>query len=60
MSFGFSFNTVIDFQSINLGWDIDTLDTCVENGFHAMALDERRETVDLTRLDPNHQYPNVR
>lgn len=58
-SFGLSFDTVINFQDINLGWDIDTVDSCVDHCFHAMALDERRETFALTRLDENNRHNNV-
>ncbi|MEW8627237.1 MAG: DUF2235 domain-containing protein [Candidatus Thiodiazotropha sp.] len=59
-SFGLSFDTFIDFQSIDLGWDIRTLDVCVDHCFHAMALDERRETFNVVRLDPKHRHANVR
>ncbi len=59
-SFGLSFDTVIDFQDINLGWEIDTVHKCVEHCCHAMALDERRETFDVTRLDPKHHYDKVK
>lgn len=54
-SFGLSFDTIIDFQSINLGWNIDEVNACVEHCFHAMALDERRETFNITRLDPDNK-----
>ena len=59
-SFGLNIDTFINFQEINLGWNIDTVYQCVENCFHAMALDERRETFNVTRLDPDNQYDNVR
>ena len=59
-SFGLSFDTFINFQDINLGWNIDTVHQCVEQCFHAMALDERRETFYVSRLDPNNQYPNIK
>ena len=59
-SFGLSFDTFINFQDINLGWNIDTVHQCVEQCYHAMALDERRETFNITRLDPNNQYPNIK
>ncbi|MEW8403316.1 MAG: DUF2235 domain-containing protein [Candidatus Thiodiazotropha taylori] len=58
-SFGLSFNTFIDFQSIDLGWNLRTLDVCVNRCFHAMALDERRETFNVVRLDPGCSQPNV-
>jgi hypothetical protein len=59
-SFGLSFDTFINFQEINLGWDIDTVHQCVEHCFHAMALDERRETFNVTRLDPQNRFDNIR
>lgn len=58
-SFGLSFDTFINFQEINLGWDIDTVAGCVEICCHAMALDERRETFGVTRLDPDHNLDKV-
>ncbi len=58
-SFGLSFDTFINFQDINLGWNIDTVHQCVNHCFHAMALDERRETFNVTRLDPDNQYENI-
>ena len=58
-SFGLSFDTFVNFQDINLGWDIDTIHDCVENCSHAMALDERRETFAVTRLDPDNKYNNI-
>lgn len=58
-SFGLSFDNIIDFQKINLGWHIDTVHKGVDHCFHAMALDERRESFDVTRLDPDHQYANI-
>lgn len=59
-SFGLSFDTFVNFQDINLGWNIDTLNNCVEHCFHAMALDERRETFGVTRLDESNRFPNIR
>jgi len=59
-SFGLSFDTFINFQEINLGWKIDTIHDCVDHCFHAMALDERRETFNVTRLDPDNKYANIR
>lgn len=58
-SFGLSFDTIINFQEINLGWDIDYIANNVEKCCHAMALDERRETFNITRLDPNNALDNV-
>ena len=58
-SFGLSFDTIINFQKINLGWDIDRIGKNVDKCCHAMALDERRETFDVTRLDPEHQFDNI-
>lgn len=59
-SFGLSFDTFINFQDINLGWEIDTVHLGVDHCFHAMALDERRETFNVTRLDPEHQYNKIK
>ena len=58
-SFGLSFDTFINFQDINLGWELDTIHSCVEQCCHAMALDERRETFQITRLDPNNKHNNI-
>jgi len=58
-SFGLSFDTFINFQDINLGWDIDTVHACVEHCHHAMALDERRETFSVTRLNEGHSLNNI-
>lgn len=58
-SFGLSFDNVINFQEINLGWHIDTLHNCVDHCFHAMALDERRETFNVTRLDQDNRFNNI-
>lgn len=58
-SFGLNVDTVINFQQINLGWNIDTVHQCVERCFHAMALDERRETFHVTRLDPDRRFNNI-
>lgn len=59
-SFGLALNTVINFQEINLGWNIDTVSNCVEHCFHAMALDERRESFGVTRLDPDNHFTQIR
>jgi hypothetical protein len=59
-SFGLSFDTFVNFNQINLGWDLDEVAGCVQHCFHAMALHERRETFGLTRLDPDHLLANVR
>ena len=58
-SFGLSFDTFINFQEINLGWNIDTVHQCVDHCFHAMALDERREIFNVTRLDPDKLYGKI-
>ncbi len=52
-SFGLSFNNVLDFQEINIGWDIEDVPKNVETCRHAMAMDERREAFNVTRL--NHK-----
>lgn len=60
-SFGLSFNTFINFQEINLGWNIDSVSETVDNCYHAMALDERRETFNVTRLDEeNRRSSNIK
>jgi len=58
-SFGLSLDTIVNFQDINLGWNIDTIDGCAEHCFHAMALDERRETFNVTRLDEENRCDKV-
>ncbi len=58
-SFGLSFDTIINFQKINLGWKAEEVPTTVANTFHAMALDERRETFNITRLDKDRRRPDV-
>jgi len=58
-SFGLSFDTFINFQDINLGWDIDYIGNNVEKCCHAMALDERRETFNVTRLDPDNKFEAI-
>ncbi|GAB4273411.1 MAG: hypothetical protein Kow0092_28730 [Deferrisomatales bacterium] len=50
-SFGIPIDFIIDFHDINLGWTIDQVPESVAHCAHAMALDERRQTFDLTRLD---------
>lgn len=59
-SFGLSFDTFINFQDINLGWNIDTVHQCVDHCYHAMALDERRETFNVTRLDRENKYEKIK
>jgi len=58
-SFGLSFNNILDFQEINLGWKIDRVADCVQHCFHAISLDERREAFGITRLDAGNQLANV-
>lgn len=58
-SFGLSLGNMVDFQQINLGWHIDTIADNVEHCYHAMALDERRESFGITRLDPRHRKANI-
>lgn len=49
-SFGLSFNNVLDFQEINVGWDIKSVPSNVKVCRHSIALDERREAFNVTRL----------
>ena len=58
-SFGLSFNNILDFQEINLGWDVNNVADCVDDCYHAMALDERREAFNVTRLDPENIYDHI-
>ena len=48
-SFGIPINLVIKFQDINLHWNIDEIPETVENFYHAIALNERREAFNVTR-----------
>ena len=48
-SFGIPINAVINFQEINLNWNIDEIPATVKNFYHAMAFNERREAFDVTR-----------
>jgi hypothetical protein len=52
-SFGVPINFIIPFQEINLGYDLTVPDN-VERCYHAMALNERRQTFMITRLDPQN------
>lgn len=58
-SFGLSFNNILDFQKINLGWDVKNVAGCVDHCFHAMAQDERRESFGVTRLNAKHELDHV-
>jgi hypothetical protein len=58
-SFGLPGILVRDANDINIGWDLDVPD-CVENCFHAMALDERRGAFNVHRVDPeNDDAPRI-
>lgn len=50
-SFGLSFNNVLEFQKMNLFWDVETVPSNVAVCCHAMAMNERREAFAITRLD---------
>ncbi|MFQ5346201.1 MAG: phospholipase effector Tle1 domain-containing protein, partial [Mariprofundus sp.] len=58
-SFGIPIDFIINFHDINLGFIIDKVPDCVQHCFHAMALDERRQTFDVTRLDVGNANPHV-
>lgn len=58
-SFGLPIDFVIDFHEINIGWTIDRIPACVEHCFHAMALDERRQAFDVTRLNVGNRNPRI-
>ena len=49
-SFGLSFNNVLDFQEMNIAWDVEEVPDNVVVCRHAMARDERREAFNVTRL----------
>jgi T6SS, Phospholipase effector Tle1-like, catalytic domain len=51
-SFGIPIDFIINFQEIDLGWNIDEVPAKVQNFFHAMALNERRQTFEVTRPQP--------
>jgi len=59
-SFGLSFNIgeVIDFQGMNLGWNL-TVPANVQRCRHALAAHERRETFRPTRLNAGGTNPNI-
>jgi len=58
-SFGIPINFIINFHDINLGFTIDKVPDCVQNCFHAMALDERRQTFVVTRLNIGNGNPVI-
>lgn len=61
-SFGLSFNNVLEFQKMNLFWDVETVPSNVTACFHAMAMNERRESFAITRLkadDANTQLTEM-
>ncbi|NOQ63018.1 MAG: hypothetical protein GQ582_00720 [Methyloprofundus sp.] len=58
-SFGLSFNNILDFQEVNLGWDVKHIAECVDHCYHAMALDERRESFNITRLNPENKIGSI-
>ena len=58
-SFGLSFNNVLEFQKMNLFWNVDTLPTNVATCCHAMAMNERRESFDITRLAHNNSTTSL-
>lgn len=49
-SFGLSFNNVLDFQKMNLFWNVESVPSNVDICCHAMAMNERREAFGITRL----------
>lgn len=58
-SFGIPIDFVIQFHDINLGWTLDSVPECVRHCCHALALDERRQSFDPTRLDVGNHNPAV-
>lgn len=59
-SFGLSFTIgeIIDFQGMNLGWDL-TVPANIQHCRHALAAHERRETFRPTRLNPGGTNPHI-
>lgn len=58
-AFGIPIDLIIKFQHINLGWTIDRVPDSVRHCVHAMALDERRESFRVTRLNAGHANPRI-
>jgi hypothetical protein len=58
-SFGLNVNFIINFQNIDLGWTIDRVPVTVQKCVHGMALDERRETFNVTHLKPSPAVEEV-
>lgn len=57
-AFGLPINFVLNFQEINIGYDLtvsDNVDQCV----HAMALNERRQAFNVTRLNVGNGKNNI-
>jgi len=50
-SFDITIDFIINFHDINLGFTIDKVPDCVQQYFHAMALDECRQSFVVTRLN---------
>ena len=48
-AFGIPINLIINFQEINLHWNITEIPGTVKNFYHAIALNERRQTFIVTR-----------
>ncbi len=57
-SFGIPIDLVLDFQNINIGYDL-VAPASVRHCFHAMALNERRQTFEVTRQDRTNDRQNV-
>lgn len=57
-SFGIPINFVLNFQKIDIGYDLVAPDS-VEHCFHAMSLDERRQTFRVIRQDKTNTRDNV-
>ncbi|MDP6707857.1 MAG: DUF2235 domain-containing protein [Alphaproteobacteria bacterium] len=57
-SFGIPIDLVLNFQDIDIGYDLDVGEN-VQRCSHAMALHERRQTFDLRRQDVGGGRPNI-
>ncbi len=58
-SFGIPIDFILPFQEINLGFKL-TVPSNVRKCFHALALNERRQSFDVTRLDEAREDDRIR
>jgi len=58
-SFGLPIDFIIHFHDINIGWTIDSVPDCVAHCFHALAIEERRQSFEPTRLNVGNRVPAI-